>query len=114
MSLVIVNAVVVAACIGLLVVLYRGHRGMPQSPHRCYVPRGWYSSPWTNWLADHPSAMFWYLVFFPTAGLVAGIVLLVLNVKFGAILILAALVGAFRVAGPARRAYWAGRSGNQR
>lgn len=53
--------------------------------------------------------MFWYLVLVPTAGALAGIALLASHDGFGGLLIVASLIGAWRVHGSARRALRAAR-----
>lgn len=111
MGAIIVNAVLLAVAVGVLVMSARTRtlaRRKPR-PRPDYVPPFWSAGPWTDWLSSNPGRMFCYLVLLPLAGLIAGVVLLATHDGFGRVLILASLIGAWRVHGSARRAIRAAR-----
>ena len=115
-GLIIINVILVTLAVGVVALSVRSRRLEQRDPRSRpdYVPRFWSSGPWTDWLSHRPWRMFWYLVLSPTAGLIAGVILLVAHDGFGGLLIAASLVGAWRIHGPAQQAFRAARAPDAR
>ena len=108
----ILSLVLIALCMAGIVWMRRGRSRYRDDPpaRPDYVPAFWSSNgPFIRWLAERPWRVFWYLVLIPVAGLIAGTALLLTGHSWGAFLILASPVGAYRVKDYARRALLAAR-----
>lgn len=108
----IINVILLAVAIAVIAASARSRYRARQNPRPRpgYVPAIWSEGPWTAWLSERPRHTFWYLVLIPTAGLIVGVILLAAHDEFGALLILAAVIGAWRIRRSARRALHAARA----
>lgn len=106
-GLVLLNAAVLLVAIAVLVVSARGRRrsALRADQRAGYVPRAWPRYGIYNWLAATPGRMLGWLISIPIAGLTAGVVLLANRDHFGAVLILASLIGVARTYRPAMAAF---------
>ena len=112
MGAIVVNLILLALAFSVIVVSARSQRASRRNPRPRpdYVPPFWSAGPWTDWLSQKPWRLFWYLVFFPVAGFIAGIILLVTRHAWGRSLTLASVIGAWRIYPSVRNALRAART----